>query len=58
MKYTELIQFDPIESVIQLTASNDANKATNLVKSYCSIRPTIALKCECGIILLKSNREE
>jgi len=34
MKYTELIQFDPIESVIQLTASNDANEATNLVKSY------------------------
>jgi energy-coupling factor transporter ATP-binding protein EcfA2 len=34
MKYSELIQFDPIESVIQLTASNDALEAAGLVKSY------------------------
>jgi len=34
MKFIELIRFDPIESVIQLTASNDADEATNLVKSY------------------------
>lgn len=34
MKYKELINFDPIESVIQLTSSNDRNEAVNLVKSY------------------------
>ncbi|GHV29554.1 hypothetical protein FACS1894167_09040 [Synergistales bacterium] len=34
MKYSEIIQFDPIESVIQLTASNDSNEASNLVRSY------------------------
>ena len=34
MKYSELIQFDPIESVIQLTASNNASEAESLVKSY------------------------
>jgi len=34
MKYTELIQFDPIESVITLTHANDTNVAANLVKSY------------------------
>lgn len=34
MKYSELIKFDPIESVIQLTAANDQNEAANLVKSY------------------------
>ena len=34
MKYSELIQFDPIENVIQLTDSNDTDKATSLVKSY------------------------
>ena len=34
MKYSELIKFDPIESVIQLTAANDSNEAVNLVKSY------------------------
>jgi energy-coupling factor transporter ATP-binding protein EcfA2 len=34
MKYAELINFDPIESVIQLTAANDRNEAISLVKSY------------------------
>jgi hypothetical protein len=34
LKYSELIRFDPIESVIQLTASNEATEAENLVKSY------------------------
>ena len=34
MKYAEIINFNPIESVIQLTAANDKSIATNLVKSY------------------------
>ena len=34
MKYKELIDFEPIESVIQLTSSNDRNEAVSLVKSY------------------------
>ncbi len=34
MRYADLINFNPIDSVIQLTAANDKNIATNLVKSY------------------------
>ncbi len=34
MKYSELISFDPIESVIQLTDANDKTEAAGLVKSY------------------------
>ena len=34
MKYSDLVSFDPIESIIQLTASNDHSEAVNLVKSY------------------------
>jgi len=34
VKYSDLISFEPIESVIQLTTSNDSNVALNLVKSY------------------------
>ncbi len=34
MKYGELIQFDPIESVVQLTHADDAESARHLVKSY------------------------
>ena len=34
MKYSELIQFDPIESVIGLTAANSASEAESLAKSY------------------------
>ncbi|MDR1688032.1 MAG: DUF6079 family protein [Clostridiales bacterium] len=34
MKYSNLINFDPIESVIQLTAANDTAEAVKRVKSY------------------------
>jgi len=34
MKYSDLINFNPIESIIQLTAANDKEIAINLIKSY------------------------
>ena len=34
MKYSELISFNPIEDIIQLTTANDDNKAKEYVKSY------------------------
>jgi len=34
MKYADLIHFNPIDSVIQLTAANDHSIAANLVRSY------------------------
>ena len=34
MKYSELISFNPIEDVIQLTTSEDRNRAREYVKSY------------------------
>jgi len=34
MKYSNLISFDPIESVIQLTAADDSQEAVKGVKSY------------------------
>ena len=34
MKYSDLISFDPIESVIQLTAADDSKEAIKRVKSY------------------------
>lgn len=34
MKYADLINFNPIESIILLTAANDKKEAINLVKSY------------------------
>lgn len=34
MKYSELLQFNPIEDVIQLTSANDSNKAIEYVKTY------------------------
>ena len=34
MKYSKLINFDPIESVIQLTAADDSSEAVKRVKSY------------------------
>ena len=34
MKYSDLISFDPIESVIQLTAADDSSEAVKRVKSY------------------------
>ena len=34
MKYSQLIQFDPIESVIQLRDADKEDKSINLVKTY------------------------
>lgn len=34
MKYSDLISFNPIEDIIQLTTANDANRAKEYVKSY------------------------
>ena len=34
MRYRDLIQFDPITSVIQVTDITDKSKASNLVKTY------------------------
>lgn len=34
MKYGDLIQFEPLESVLQLRAANDQQTATNMVKTY------------------------
>lgn len=34
MKYSDLISFNPIEDVIQLTMADDANRAKEYVKSY------------------------
>lgn len=37
MKYRDLIQFDPIESVIVLRSADDRKKAEELVKSYAPV---------------------
>ena len=34
MKYSELFSFNPIEDIVQLTSSGDANKAREYVKTY------------------------
>ena len=34
MKYSDLISFNPIEDVIQLTMADDADRAKEYVKSY------------------------
>lgn len=34
MKYSELISFNPIEDIIQLTTANDSNKARGYVETY------------------------
>ncbi len=34
VKYKELIQFDPIESIIQLRHADDVRRARELVQSY------------------------
>ena len=34
MRYSDLVQFDPIESVVQLRESNQADKARELVRTY------------------------
>ena len=34
MRYQDLVQFDPIDSVIQLTDANDADYANQLLSTY------------------------
>ena len=34
MKYGDLVQFDPIESVVQLRSADDAKAAERLVSTY------------------------
>jgi hypothetical protein len=34
MKYGDLIQFEPLESVLQLRDANDEQTAANMVKTY------------------------
>ncbi len=34
MKYGDLIQFDPIEDVIQITEADEADQARRLVSTY------------------------
>ena len=34
MKYGDLIQFEPLETVLQLRAANDQKTAENMVKTY------------------------
>lgn len=34
MKYSELLNFNPIESLVELTSANDKDKAIELVKTY------------------------
>ena len=34
MKYSELISFNPIEDIIQLTTADDKNKAREYVETY------------------------
>ena len=60
MKYSELISFNPIEDVIQLTTSNDADKARSYVKSYV-MSDTMAesiQKCSCQNVDCKARRSE
>lgn len=49
MKYGDLIQFEPISSVIQLIESNDKDKAQNLVKTYVAA-PSMEEKFEKQIV--------
>lgn len=49
MKYGELIQFEPISSVIQLIESNDKDKAQDLVKTYVAA-PSMEEKFEKQIV--------
>ncbi len=34
MKYKDLVQFEPIETVVQLREADDKVEATNLVRTY------------------------
>jgi DNA replication protein DnaC len=38
MKYSELLQFQPIETVIQINEADDNNKARHLVKNFVVLR--------------------
>lgn len=49
MKYSELINFNPIESIIQINEADDKAKAINLTKSYV-MSDDMAEKLERGII--------
>ncbi|MEH7239092.1 DUF6079 family protein [Bacillus sp. JJ1562] len=49
MKYSELINFNPIESIIQINEADDKDKATRLVKSYV-MSDDMAEKLERGMI--------
>ena len=49
MKYSELISFNPIEDIIQLTSSGDANKAREYVKSYV-MSDTMAVNMQATVI--------
>lgn len=49
MKYRDLIQFEPISSVIQLRESDDKSKAQNLVKTYVAA-PSMEEKFEKQIV--------
>ena len=50
MKYSDLISFNPIEDVIQLTTADDANRAKEYVKSYdyliCNVGDSLDIKGE------------
>ena len=46
MKYSELIQFQPIESVIELRQANRTAKARELVSSYAISDPMAERLCE------------
>lgn len=49
MKYAELINFNPIESIIQINEADDKEKAISLIKSYV-MSDDMAEKIERGII--------
>jgi len=39
MKYKDLVQFEPIETVVQLREADDKQGAATLVKTYVISRP-------------------
>ena len=49
MKYSELINFNPIESIIQINEADDKSKAISLTKSYV-MSDDMAEKLDRGII--------
>lgn len=56
MKYSELISFNPIEDIIQLTSSGDANKAREYVKTYV-MSDTMAENMDLLVKQMKDNQE-